>query len=306
MDFNVNLFVQLTDHRIGEWLADRVDRAGLHDGVRHRGADQLRPRRSLHDGRVFRLHRDLALVSRRNQLRSSRSSVWHPRALVRDAFQRRNQLLHRPLCVPPVAECAQTRAAYLRQSDSVSFSTVGIYWKGPNPAFAPRALIPQIPNLQRAHRVVFISKPRFGFAHSIFGLRDHHPSAFPVDLVRLSDSYRQGDARHRAGSGCRGADGDRCQPHDWPGVPDRRCAGGCGRHDCPVLHQHGPVPDGFPLWALCAFTAAVLGGIGNLYGAVVGGLLIGIVWSLSDGFMKDHTSRLGCPVDPNRSSSACW
>jgi branched-chain amino acid transport system permease protein len=38
-------------------------------------------------------------------------------------------------------------------------------------------------------------------------------------------------------------------------------------------------------YGLYAFTAAVLGGIGNLAGAVVGGLFIGMVWSMSDGFM---------------------
>jgi len=41
-------------------------------------------------------------------------------------------------------------------------------------------------------------------------------------------------------------------------------------------------------YGLFAFTAAVLGGIGNLTGAVVGGLMIGVVWSLSDGFVKDY------------------
>ncbi|MDE3101385.1 MAG: branched-chain amino acid ABC transporter permease, partial [Chloroflexota bacterium] len=35
---------------------------------------------------------------------------------------------------------------------------------------------------------------------------------------------------------------------------------------------------------LFAFTAAVLGGIGNIYGAAIGGLLIGMVQSFSDGY----------------------
>ena len=35
-----------------------------------------------------------------------------------------------------------------------------------------------------------------------------------------------------------------------------------------------------------AFTAAVLGGIGNLYGAFLGGLLIGVVAAVSD-FLLD-------------------
>jgi branched-chain amino acid transport system permease protein len=46
-------------------------------------------------------------------------------------------------------------------------------------------------------------------------------------------------------------------------------------------------------YGLFAFTAAVLGGIGNLSGAVLGGLIIGIVWSLSDGFMKEYISGWG-------------
>lgn len=41
-------------------------------------------------------------------------------------------------------------------------------------------------------------------------------------------------------------------------------------------------------YGLFAFTAAVLGGIGNLNGAVLGGFIIGIVWSLSDGFVKGY------------------
>jgi branched-chain amino acid transport system permease protein len=37
-------------------------------------------------------------------------------------------------------------------------------------------------------------------------------------------------------------------------------------------------------FGLIAFTAAVLGGIGNLLGAVVGGILIGIIQAFNDGF----------------------
>jgi branched-chain amino acid transport system permease protein len=38
-------------------------------------------------------------------------------------------------------------------------------------------------------------------------------------------------------------------------------------------------------YGLFAFTAAVLGGIGNLTGAVVGGYMIGLIWALSDGWV---------------------
>ena len=52
-------------------------------------------------------------------------------------------------------------------------------------------------------------------------------------------------------------------------------------------------------YGLFAFTAAVLGGIGNLAGAVIGGLSIGIVWQLSDGFIKQYVSGWGAQWTPS-------
>ena len=46
-------------------------------------------------------------------------------------------------------------------------------------------------------------------------------------------------------------------------------------------------------YGLYAFTAAVLGGIGNLTGAVVGGFSIGIIWALSDGFLGEFIAGWG-------------
>lgn len=43
------------------------------------------------------------------------------------------------------------------------------------------------------------------------------------------------------------------------------------------------------LIGLKAFTAAVLGGIGNLAGAVVGGILLGLIESLGSGYLGDLT-----------------
>ncbi len=52
-------------------------------------------------------------------------------------------------------------------------------------------------------------------------------------------------------------------------------------------------------YGLFAFTAAVLGGIGNLNGAVLGGFIIGLVWSLSDGYMKEFVPGWGAEWTPS-------
>lgn len=51
-------------------------------------------------------------------------------------------------------------------------------------------------------------------------------------------------------------------------------------------------------YGLFAFTAAVLGGVGNLNGAVIGGFLIGLVWAMSDGFLKEYISGWGAQWTP--------
>lgn len=52
-------------------------------------------------------------------------------------------------------------------------------------------------------------------------------------------------------------------------------------------------------YGLFAFTAAVLGGIGNLNGAVLGGFLIGFVWQFSDGFAQEYVSGWGAQWTPS-------
>ena len=58
---------------------------------------------------------------------------------------------------------------------------------------------------------------------------------------------------------------------------------------------------GFRL-GLFAFTAAVLGGIGNLTGAVLGGILLGMIAAYNDGFgdaaLDDHDHLLDPDPDP--------
>jgi branched-chain amino acid transport system permease protein len=52
-------------------------------------------------------------------------------------------------------------------------------------------------------------------------------------------------------------------------------------------------------YGLFAFTAAVLGGIGNMTGAVVGGICIGLVWAISDGFMRTLVDGWGAQWTPS-------
>jgi branched-chain amino acid transport system permease protein len=49
--------------------------------------------------------------------------------------------------------------------------------------------------------------------------------------------------------------------------------------------------DGFQ-YGLYAFTAAVFGGIGNIPGAALGGLLIGVIYSISDGYFDSHWTQV--------------
>jgi len=64
------------------------------------------------------------------------------------------------------------------------------------------------------------------------------------------------------------------------------------------------------LLGLKAFSAAVLGGIGNLAGAMLGGLLLGVIEALGAGYVGELTNLCGlmefsdalarrCAVDPN-------
>ena len=55
----------------------------------------------------------------------------------------------------------------------------------------------------------------------------------------------------------------------------------------PVLNQ--PAFNTWVLLGLKAFSAAVLGGIGNLGGAMLGGLLLGLIESFGAGYIGDLT-----------------
>ena len=76
----------------------------------------------------------------------------------------------------------------------------------------------------------------------------------------------------------------------------RRRAGRRGRHDRALLQQQRPFSDGVPLRPV-----RLHGGGARRHRQSerrgVGGFIIGLVWSISDGFMKSTISWLGRPVD---------
>ena len=135
---------------------------------------------------------------------------------------------------------------------------------------------------------------------SVFGVAIEHSDVFAVIvtvplLVGLvwfvGDPLRQGDARDRPGPRRRAADGHRRRPHDLPDLHARRPARRGGRDDLRAYNGTIQFNQGFTA-GLIAFTAAVMGGIGNLKGAVVGGLIIGVIQSISD----THFSQVWTPA----------
>ena len=154
---------------------------------------------------------------------------------------------------------------------------IGFIWKGPRPISLPPNMLPT--------GTVFTS--------GVSEVRDVHVEQFIVILFtvpvllglmwlvpRTRSTGRRCGRRPRT-QRRRRDDGYRRQPHDLVHVPHRGgLAGAAGviftlYHDDPVQHR-------LPL-GLIAFTAAVLGGIGNLTGAVLGGLLIGFIQAYNEG-----------------------
>ena len=75
------------------------------------------------------------------------------------------------------------------------------------------------------------------------------------------------------------------EPDDLADLPHRRRAGRRGRHRRRPVLRADVLPVGFQ-FGLLSFTAAVLGGIGNLTGATLGGIVIGIIAAMSDRFLE--------------------
>ncbi len=174
---------------------------------------------------------------------------------------------------------------------------IGIYWKGSNPV-TPPALIPQ------KYRAYNVLNEWFGLETTI-RLR-------PLDLMVLAVTIplliglswfvhrtktgkaMRATAQDRDAAALMGIDGNRTIATAF--VIGGALAGAAGMIAL-YYNNSARYQMGFR-YGLFAFTAAVLGGIGNMAGAVIGGLAIGLVWAISDGFMKTMIGGWGAQWTP--------
>ena len=175
---------------------------------------------------------------------------------------------------------------------------VAIYWKGPN-ALLPPQLIP------REYRTYNILTEWFGLTTRI--------RIRPLDLVVIGVTIPLLVAltwfvyQTRTGKAMRATAQDR-DAAALMGIDINRTIsiafllGGAlaGAAAMVALYYNNSARFGMGFqYGLYAFTAAVLGGIGNLTGAVIGGFAIGIVWQMSDGYVKEYIPAWGAQWTPS-------
>ena len=183
------------------------------------------------------------------------------------------------------------RLAPLIAAIGVSFilQNIGIYWKGSNPFTAPQL----IPFEWRTYNVLHewpILRDWFSDSNVRLSLMDLFVIAVTLPLLIGMSWFVY---RTRIGTAMRATAQDR-EAAALMGIDINRTIGvafvlggalaGAAGLVALLYNNSGRFNMGFQ-YGLYAFTAAVLGGIGNLAGAVVGGLLIGLIWSFSDGFV---------------------
>lgn len=181
---------------------------------------------------------------------------------------------------------------------SFILQNIGIYWKGSNPIRPPDI----IPLEYRSYNVL---REWFGLDTPIrLRLLDLLVPAITIPLLIALSWFVY---RTRIGTAMRATAQDR-EAAALMGIDINRTIGvafllggalaGAAGMVAIYYNDAGWYRMGFR-YGLFAFTAAVLGGIGNLAGAVVGGLCIGIVWAMSDGFMKEYVSGWGAQWTPS-------
>lgn len=172
---------------------------------------------------------------------------------------------------------------------SFILQNLAIYWKGPNPILPPRILPTEFTtyNILREWSI-------FGGYFDDKFLRFMAKDAMVIGLtIPLLIGMSWFVYRTRMGTAMRATAQDR-EAAALMGIDINRTiavafllggtlAGAAGTIAL-VYNNSARFSMGFQ-YGLFAFTAAVLGGIGNLAGAVTGGLLIGLIWAMSDGWI---------------------
>ena len=183
------------------------------------------------------------------------------------------------------------RLAPLIAAIGMSFvlQNIAIYWKGPNP-ITPAQIIPIEFNTYNVLKEWPILRNMFGDSLLRLMAKDLVLIGVTIPLLILLSWFVY---RTRIGTAMRATAQDR-EAAALMGIDINRTiavafilggalAGAAGMIAM-FYNNSARFQMGFR-YGLFAFTAAVLGGIGNLTGAVIGGFLIGLIWALSDGWV---------------------
>lgn len=180
---------------------------------------------------------------------------------------------------------------------SFILQNIGIYWKGSNPISPPQL----IPTKYRTYNILtewfgLHTKIRFKpLDLAVIGLTI--PLLFAlswfIHKTRTGKAMRA-TAQDRAAAELMGVDVNRTISVAF--ILGGLLAGAAGMLAL-YYNNNASFQMGFR-YGLFAFTAAVLGGIGNLNGAVIGGFIIGLLWSFSDGFIKGYYNGWGAEWTP--------
>ena len=186
------------------------------------------------------------------------------------------------------------RLAPLIAAIGVSFilQNIGIYWKGSNP-FSPPSIIPlKYRTYNVLHEWFHLDTPIRLRLLDVFVIGVTVPLlillSWFVYRTRIGTAMRA-TAQDREAAALMGIDINKAIAIAF--VLGGGLAGAAGMVAL-FYNNSARFNMGFQ-YGLYAFTAAVLGGIGNLGGAVIGGYLIGLIWSFSDGFMSQYIPAWG-------------
>ena len=241
-----------------ERRALRPGRPGLHDGVRHHRADQLRPRRPVH-ARLRSLRPCTWSTSGWASVDSTAAASWLAArsrwwsshgASAASINVSAERLAYRRLRSAP-------KLAPLITAVGLSFVFRGIA-AGLRERLGARRTGRRCCRAARQVEGVFVYK----LWMAVIVVARHRPAA--ADDLDRAKTRRARPCGRRPGPGRRPADGHQRQPHHLVHVRSRRRPGRRGRRAVLPCPRPTTYYDTGSQLGLIAFTAAVLGGIGNL------------------------------------------